>query len=175
MKQEPSLRDLLFFSEVPTRLDAAYRLHRRLEPLLMRDFYFLQLQENLQNLRSVLAAQMAQMKLGALCSHCASTAGGGCCSSEMAGETDTIQILINLLAGIEVRILQSDGSACCFLGAEGCIFAFKPMFCLNYNCSHIHRRNTREQMTELEGATGRLLSAHYHLESYLLEVITRKG
>jgi len=141
----------------------------------MRDFYFLQLQENLQNLRSALAAQMAQMQLGTLCSHCASTSGGGCCSSEMAGETDAVQILINLLAGIEVRTLQSDGSACCFLGAEGCIFAFKPMFCLNYNCSHIHSRNTKEQVVELEGAAGKLLSAQYHLENYLVEVITREG
>ncbi len=170
----PSLYDLLFFSTVPARLDVAQRLHRQLEALLSADPGFLQLQEDLRCVHAALAAQMVQMELGALCSRCGSTAGG-CCSSEMAGETDAVQILINLMAGVDVRIMQSDEEACCFLGTRGCIFFFKPMFCLNYNCSHISRQSGEEQMQELETQTGRLLSAQYRLESYLLEEIAAKG
>lgn len=118
-----------------------------------------------------LTCLMADMDMGRICSGCALREGGGCCSIYMAGECDTLQILMNLLAGNEVNLMRENGTDCCFLGPDGCVFLFKPMFCLNYNCSHISKAAGGEKMRRLEKKSGVQLSAQYKLEQQLLNVL----
>jgi len=116
-----------------------------------------------------LAEQMTSMQLGPLCSACASRPGGGCCSAYMADNTDSIQILINLLLGIGIEQREPADSDCCFLGPQGCLFMAKPIFCLNYNCSHIVAKSDSETLARLEHLTGKVLSQQTRIESMLLE------
>ena len=81
--------------------------------------------------------QMEQMEMGALCTACAKRPNGGCCSAYMADNTDSIQILINLLLEKDIDQRLPEDNECCFLGPRGCLFMAKPIFCLNYNCTHI--------------------------------------
>lgn len=111
---------------------------------------------------------MSGMELAPLCIKCSSNPSGGCCSRFMSGETDSIQLALNMLAGIDVDVVCVNGTDCLFLGESGCIFIFKPMFCLNYNCSHIHEASADEAMRELEYLTGRLLGQQYILEQNIL-------
>ena len=113
---------------------------------------------------------MVNMDLGSLCGRCSTKPGGGCCSIFMAGETDSIQLLINLLAGIKVQKVRDDGVECCYLAERGCIFRFKPMFCLNYNCSAI-REEKYARLASLEQLTGVLLGHQFELEQHLLSLL----
>ena len=117
-----------------------------------------------------LSSQMLAMNLDSLCSSCASRAKGGCCSSYMEANSDVIQLLINRLQGDTVcRQHKEDASeTCCFLGSTGCTLPVKPMFCLNYNCSHIHEQASDQDILLLEQLAGRLLTKQTELETILL-------
>jgi len=165
----------IYNGTVESRLDTARRLHCRHGEQLQGDAYFQSEFKLLCEAAAAVAGYMTAMNLGPLCSRCAAQPGGGCCSLFMAGETDGLQMLMNLLAGIEVRPVRDDGQECSFLRDSGCLFLFKPMFCLNYNCDHIRRAATPAEMGELERLTGILLTRQYGLEQYLLAMIRQYG
>jgi len=169
------IQSTLYGGTVESRLTASQALFARLAAQLRSDSTFMVRLDLLTHHARAVTTHMAAMHLGPLCTRCSSEAGGGCCSLFMAGETDALQMLMNLLAGIDVRPVRNDGLECCFLGETGCIFLFKPMFCLNYNCTHIHQAATPEQMQELERLAGTLLTGQYELEQFLLARIRREG
>ena len=159
--------DRLYNGPTPSRLDFALELyHGHHEQLLAGEKLTGQL-TLLKKLASALQDHMRRMNLGPLCARCATGAGGGCCSLYMAGETDALQLLMNLLAGVPVAMVRDDGRECCYLGESGCIFLFKPIFCLNYNCSHIAVAASPGEMRELERLTGQMLTAQYQTEKLL--------
>jgi hypothetical protein len=117
---------------------------------------------------------MRAMGLGRLCSHCAARPDGGCCSAYMADNTDSIQILINLLLGIEVEIQESGAENCCFLGIQGCLFLAKPIFCLNYNCTGIVDSAADDSLAILYQRAAAVLSRQIKVESLLLEALRHR-
>lgn len=168
-----SLQDF-YGGSIHARLAVAQRLYADLAPELAADVAFARLLAQAVSLEKELARIMAELDLGALCAVCGAKAGGGCCSSFMAGENDAVQLLINLLAGVGVRVLREDDE-CCFLGERGCLLLFKPMFCLNYNCRQISQGAGPTRMQRLEQGVGRLLQQQYGLEQLLLEVLRQRG
>jgi len=116
-----------------------------------------------------LQVQMRAMTMGATCTLCAIRQGGGCCSIFMAGENDVLQLLMNLLAGVQVVMQQDNQQECCFLGITGCILTMKPMFCLNYNCSHIKEKEVAVTLLHLEQRTAAMLVSQAGLETLLLD------
>ena len=66
-----------------------------------------------------------------------------------------------------VARVNENPAECCYLGAAGCIFAFKPMFCLNYNCHRIRATAEGAPLRELERLAGILLGSQYALERLL--------
>lgn len=159
---------------IGTRLAVAQRLYPDLAPELAANEAFARMLAQAVILEKELARIMADLDLGALCTVCGAKAGGGCCSSFMAGENDVPQLLINLLAGVSVAVLRED-EECCFLGERGCLLLFKPMFCLNYNCQQIRQGAGPALMQKLDQATGKLLQQQYALEQLLLEVLRKRG
>ncbi|MCL7488948.1 MAG: hypothetical protein M8357_12340 [Desulfobulbaceae bacterium] len=130
--------------------------------------------ELLEKYASVLNSHMAKAGMGELCVRCSAGSGGGCCSLYMAGETDAVQLLMNMLAGVTVRQGRSDSGECCYLGEKGCLFIFKPMFCLNYNCRNILEALPPENTRKLEQLTGQLLGRQYEVEKKLLNLISAR-
>jgi len=118
-----------------------------------------------------LSGQMRDMAMAKLCRGCASREGGGCCSSYMEANSDVILLLINRLHGATVSRQHSRMEECCFLGSQGCVLPIKPMFCLNYNCSHIQEQATSVARDKLEQLTGRILTEQTRLETILLQKI----
>lgn len=121
-----------------------------------------------------LDSHMALMGMGKNCAACAATESGGCCSNYMGHEnTDVLQILMNLLAGVEVKEANSDGIECSFLGKRGCIFLLKPIFCLNYLCSHIEEASDTDHLSLLEKKSAMLLQAQVELEQKLIRTLQK--
>jgi hypothetical protein len=159
---------------IHARLAVAQRLHADLAKELADNEPFVRMLAQAVLCQQELARTMAALNLGAFCAVCGAKAGGGCCSSFMAGENDVPQLLINLLAGVPVAVLREDAE-CCFLGERGCLLLFKPMFCLNYNCQQIRLGAGPERMRQLDEAAGELLQQQYALEQLLLEILRKRG
>ncbi|MCL2458845.1 MAG: hypothetical protein FWF31_08390 [Desulfobulbus sp.] len=118
-----------------------------------------------------LADQMEAMGLGRLCSRCAAQPGGGCCGASMADNTDAIQILINLLLGVQVAMQPENEEDCCFLGPAGCLFPAKPIFCLNYNCTHILTGADPADMATLYLRSAQVLNRQIRIDGMLLDMV----
>ncbi|MGM0681863.1 MAG: hypothetical protein ACQES8_06525 [Thermodesulfobacteriota bacterium] len=164
----------LYFSDVTTKLDLALDLYRNYHSTLKAD---IAIQKELARLKPLIAGleeQMAAMAIFDLCAKCGQKNGGGCCSAFMAGETDSILLLVNLLLDVDVSFQHDDGSECVYLGPNGCIFKAKPMFCLNYNCSTIYGINSQSDIVNLNKATGAVLGQQYTLEQKLLRSLIKR-
>ena len=114
------------------------------------------------------------MDLGRLCGGCAARPGGGCCSAYMADNTDSLQMLINLLLGVKVAQQQESGENCCFLGVQGCLFLVKPIFCLNYNCTHILDSAEPANLEVLYHRAAAVLSQQTKIEGLLIEALRNR-
>ncbi len=165
----------LFYSgDVAVKLAVAQDLYARYgQALVQRPDIMAQL-ALVETSERALQVQMGAMAMGATCTQCASRQGGGCCSRYMAAENDVLQLLMNLLAGIQVVFQQDDGIECCFLGKAGCVLSFKPMFCLNYICTHIKGEGNPATLLLLEQRTGALLRKQADMEQLLLDFFCAK-
>lgn len=160
---------------IATKLASARRLFAQWGDGLRVDDGLGRMLESLVAAAAAVRDQMAAMQLGTRCLACASRSGGGCCSEYMAGESDELQLLMNLLAGVEVRLIARVDDSCPFLATDGCQFLIKPMFCLNYLCLEIRSRSDGESLRKLEALTGTLLQRQYALEQALLDWLRRQG
>lgn len=165
----------LYSGSAKEKLATARRLHAE---YCRQPFPVLGLSDELAQLRQdaeLLREQMAAMNLPALCSRCAASKGGGCCSAYMADNTDSLQIMINLLLGVAVAPQPNFDDRCCFLGEQGCLFLIKPLFCLNYNCTAIVQGADKPQLAQLYKRMGDVLSRQTAVESLLLDYLRRQA
>lgn len=163
-----------YSGEPAEKLAVARRLFDELADLSASPAFMDEL-EALRRHSQALSAHMQAMDLGRLCSQCAARPDGGCCSAYMAGNTDAIQMLINLLLGMTVSAQPDSGENCCFLGPQGCCFPVKPIFCLNYNCTHILESAEPEQLHTLYRLAAAVLSQQTRVEFLLHERLRRHG
>lgn len=173
MKNRRKILDQIFAGTINSKLEYAEQLFRQLRPKLVIDDLFTQSFSALQENAVHLSLHMRNMAMAKHCIHCSTSENGGCCSFTMANETDAIQLLINKLAGISVEKVRNDGSECCFLAEQGCIFTFKPMFCLNYNCGRIVDAAASPDLDLLSRLTGDILRQQYFVENLILLTISQ--
>lgn len=153
------------------KLAVAQQLYTRHAARLITLPLFQEELARLQHHAQALGSHMQSMHLGQICSHCAAHANGGCCSAVMADNTDALLLLINLLLGIKVTGRTVEDASCRFLGAEGCLFLIKPIFCLNYNCTHIFASAESAGLEDLYRLAAALLSQQTRVETWLLEAL----
>jgi hypothetical protein len=161
----------IYAGSVVSKRETAQAVLRQYGDRLCQDANIGETLARLLKLAGQVSEHMHSMELGQLCTACAARQGGCCCSLYMAGETDGTQLLMNLLAGIDVREQHTNSRDCCYLGPRGCIFPIKPMFCLNYNCHHILSGSPPEKLRRLEQLTGLLLNSQYQLEQLLIRKV----
>ena len=171
----PQLYDLFYGGDISGKREVAERLFLRYGAELLQDPQVAAGITDLRCLHEALQQQMLTMEMDRSCTRCAQTSGGGCCSMAIAAETDVLQLLMNMLAGVVVEIQRSNGTDCCYLGEKGCIFLFKPMFCLNYNCSTITLGGQRDHLRILEQQTGILLRGQQDMENRMIDFFQREG
>ncbi len=171
MTQAARHLNLYFSGSVEEKLEVSRQLFAAYGQALLQQQEVMNGLARLQHSETTLNEQMLAMDMGSRCSACAAQATGGCCSDYMAANTDAVLLLINQLMGVEVNIQHTNDIECCFLGLMGCILQIKPIFCLNYNCSHINEAATSQQMLALEKRAGVLLGEQTALESLLLELL----
>lgn len=167
--------DLYYSGTIKEKYTTARKLFQLHGQSLLQDQDIRDSLVQLQKGEADLNKQMQAMDMGTRCCACAARPGGGCCSSYMAGNTDSILLLINLLFGIDTRRRHNNGVDCCYLGTRGCIFTIKPIFCLNYNCSHIKDKASKDEMRTLELLTAELLGGQIELERSILEYLRKKN
>ena len=174
MPTAPHAIDRFFSGAVQDKLASAEELFSRYGADLLQEKTFLNKLSGLRARVVSLERHMETMEMGARCAACAAQPGGGCCSAYMAGNSDVLLLLINMLIGVEVNLRHHSGSDCGFLGKRGCILSIKPIFCLNYNCTHIRGAASEGQMRLLDKHAGTVLSLQTEIETMLLERIMKK-
>jgi len=170
----PQLYDLFYSGDIGMKLELAGRFFRLHGEELAQDSQVAAGMTDLRGLHQALRQQMLVMEMDRTCTRCAQGSGGGCCSVAFAAETDVVQLLMNMLAGVIVDIQQSNGTYCCYLGEKGCIFLFKPIFCLNYNCNIITLGSRRDNLRKLEKLTGLLLRNQQNVENRIIDFFKGK-
>ncbi|HHB75558.1 MAG TPA: hypothetical protein ENK84_03315 [Desulfobulbus sp.] len=163
-----------YSGSVEDKLRLARQLYHRNGQRFLQNREITDTLESLRRKAADLDNHMETMGMGARCSACGARVGGGCCSSYMAGNTDAVVLLINLLLGISINPVDN-GEECCYLGPRGCIFTIKPIFCLNYNCSHIQQAASKKELKTLGMRSGALLSEQIGLEKLLLQTAEEEG
>lgn len=144
------------------------------QELLQQDRVVSQI-EILQKAVISLDTHMESMNMGKTCSQCAATPKGGCCSAYMGNENnDSLQLFMNILAGVDVKQVCNNNVECCFLSERGCILLFKPIFCLNYLCRRIQKKSSNEELNCLEHKAGFLLGVQVELERFLIRFLQRQ-
>jgi hypothetical protein len=161
------LYDLLYSGDIVTKRRLAENLFRIYGEDLQKENRVALV--TLMDLQQAVQRQMLAMGLDRICSQCAQQSCGGCCSMTIAAETDALQLLANMLAGVSLTFRQTDNQECCYLGDQGCIFLFKPMFCLNYLCSKITGCVQSDSLRILEKKTGALLQAQHDMDWLLID------
>jgi hypothetical protein len=164
----PQLYDLFYCGDIAMKLEVAGRLFQIYNAELMQDQQITAGMADLCGRHEALRQQMQAMEMDRTCTRCAQKSGGGCCSAAFAEETDVAQLLTNMLAGVFVNTRRSNVTDCCYLGEKGCIFLFKPMFCLNYNCSIITNGGQRDPLRMLAKRTGLLLRGQQDMENRMI-------
>lgn len=166
------LQEKIYGGTVESRLAFGLLLFRKLGKLLAELTGIYVALSRMRTQEKNLASHMQDLKLGRVCSSCAASDSGGCCSRSMAGETDSLTILINLLAGVDVAQVNYSPAECCYLNTStGCIFTFKPIFCLNYNCHRIKVQVNGSGLRQLEKLTAVLLGSQYEVEMLLFRLM----
>jgi hypothetical protein len=165
-----------YYSGAPAeKLVAARMLFADLADRLMASPLLREELDQLRRQAEMLNDQMRTMEMGQRCGRCAARPGGGCCSEAMAANTDSLQLLINLLLGVSVAQQPDSGENCCFLGAQGCLFLVKPIFCLNYHCTHILTNADPENLDILYQRVAAVLSRQTRIETLLLEELRTRA
>lgn len=161
-------------SDCQTKLDLAKGLHssqhERINTEPIRQSLAL-----LTEMAKDLSIQMSAMNFGHVCSKCADKPKGGCCGKDFINENDTIQLLMNMMAGVQVCFRQGNDKECLFLGESGCTLSFKPFFCLNYDCQSIKDCANDEGLGRCDLMRGTLLREQWRLEQLLLERLVFLG
>lgn len=170
-KKRQEILGRIFSGTVESKLLHAEKLYKQLHLLLMNDVKFINYIKDLQTDAAHLTRHMEKMAMAKSCNHCSTSKNGGCCSLAMANETDAIQLLINKLTETKVEKVRDDGRECSYLAEHGCIFKFKPMFCLNYNCGRIMDAASSSELNILGRLTGNILRQQYAVENYILSII----
>ena len=165
-----------FWSTLDRKIHLAHELYEEQGSALLVHPRIVQQLELMDERAASVSKSMQNTTIPEQCTACATTSkGGGCCSRAMADENDTILLLANLLAGNEVRVQRDDGLECSFLSPAGCSLRFKPMFCLNYLCSHIRERLAPDELQELDRASGLHLQSQDRTEQMLLAALQTFG
>jgi hypothetical protein len=157
----------LYFGDLSSKMENAYRLHREIGDQIRADREIQEGLDRLLCLERKAAEAMRSMGMFELCAECGAQPAGGCCSAKMADETDSMLLLINLSAGFEVSRKRDDDYECCFLGPRGCSLKFKPIYCLNYLCRQIYTAGSAERLACIQGTTAEFLGQLVAVEELL--------
>ncbi|MBU0960394.1 MAG: hypothetical protein KKD01_17715 [Proteobacteria bacterium] len=164
-----------YCGDASLKLEKAVRLAKEYGNEMLQ---FVDIKDQLGVVKAAVASldiHMTGMEMGKTCTHCAVTPGGGCCSFYMGNENnDVLQLLMNILAGVVVKQVRNDSVECSFLGEQGCLLIFKPIFCLNYLCGRIRKESAVGALRDLEKKTATLLGAQSDLEQRLMRFLQQQ-
>ncbi len=170
---QSKLYELFYAAGVGEKLAVAKRLFALYGQDLTVDGQTASLLSVLRERYEQLRQQMKVMDMDRICGECGRECGG-CCSTAFAAETDVVQLLMNMLAGVDVDFVRDTDVDCCYLGQQGCIFLFKPMFCLNYLCHRFTHWGRSEDLELLERRTAWLFDTQAQMEAQLVGYIRMK-
>ena len=148
---------------IQRKIERALSLHDTWEASLRHDPNIFALLEKLQ--RDIERTKNAMVALGVVaeCKHCEEVEGGSCCGVGIENRYDEILLLINLLLGVSLPTRAQCANSCYLLGKDGCTLAARHVLCVNYICSKLRRRLSRDELMKLQTCAGEELNTEFVL------------
>ncbi len=111
----------------------------------------------------------AMQKAGVVreCTRCALQDGGSCCGSGIENKFDVINLLINLLYGVNIPEKPFDPTGCWFLGENGCLIFARHVICVNFMCKRLYSVLNEEDIKKVQKAMEKETEAAFILEEYI--------
>ncbi len=108
---------------------------------------------------------METLEVTESCSECAAGEPGGCCFQEVETWYTDVQILINMLMGVNIPKTRMYSNSCMFVGDKGCRLLSRNAFCINFLCDKIKTRISVEEINTLNSAAGKEIDLGIRLEN----------
>ena len=116
---------------------------------------------------------MRDLGIIALCKDCEEKQGGSCCGAGIENKYNEVLLLVNLLLGAPLPQKRHKTNSCYFLGNEGCTLKARHTLCINYLCSRIEQRLSRENLICLQYTGGEEVDALFILYEQVKKVLRR--
>lgn len=118
---------------------------------------------------------MQNLKVTKTCSKCAEGEPGGCCFRDVETWYSDIQILINMLMGVDIPLNRMYENSCMFVGDKGCRLLSRNAFCINFLCDKIKNLISNKDTINLNATTGEEIECGIRLENALSKWLSGNG
>ncbi len=109
------------------------------------------------------------------CTSCALQDGGSCCGSGIENKFDVVNLLINLLMGVELPSQPWDPTGCWFLGEKGCLITARHVICVNFICKRLYDALDSQSIHRVQAAMQKETENAFLLEEYLKVWLAKNG
>jgi hypothetical protein len=108
---------------------------------------------------------MKELNIPEACSRCAEKDPGGCCFEGVETWYTPVQLLINMLMGVNIPMSSMFDGICAFAGEKGCLLLSRNAFCINFLCDKIKKHRSREDIDILNSSAGKEIDCGIRLEN----------
>ncbi len=114
---------------------------------------------------------MEELGITACCMSCEVEEGGSCCGAGIENRYTPTLLLINLLLGRKLPQARRWSNSCYFLEETGCSLTARHVLCINYLCTKIQEKLTREELMRLQNTTGEEMDTGFLLHEKIQKIL----
>jgi hypothetical protein len=154
MKKSPSIQ---------SKIELAQSLYAKWGETLRKDPTINQLLRRLQSCIEETHKAMIESGVAGECRHCEEEEGGSCCGVGIEDKYDEVLLLINLLLGTPLPAQAQCPNSCYLLGQNGCTLTARHTLCVNYLCSRLYNKLSKNELIPLQTCAGEELETAFVL------------
>ena len=117
---------------------------------------------------------METLKVTEICSKCAEIEPGGCCFQDVETWYSDVQLLINMLMGVDIPMLRMYDNSCMFVGEKGCRLLSRNAFCINFLCDKIKKHVSTGEINILNSSAGKEIDCGIRMENAITKWLYQK-
>ena len=160
---------------IDNEIDKAKQLFKLHGKSMLKDKEIYDLLEQYKNAIEHTWKTMEGLKVTETCSQCAGTEPGGCCFQDVETWYSDIQLLINMLMGVNIVMTRIYDNSCRFVGEKGCRLLSRNAFCINFLCDKIKNLVSGEELDNLNSAAGKEIDLGIKLENAITKWLSENG
>jgi hypothetical protein len=139
---------------IQEKIELAHSLYGAWEHSLRQDPVVEALLHRLRSRIETTAETMLEVGVVAECRRCEEEEGGSCCGEGIENRYKVELLLMNLLLGVALPSRSQCENSCYLLGKNGCTLMARHTLCVNYICSKLQNKLTRDELIRVQTCVG---------------------